>query len=327
MKVITDLGHFNKEKYPNLVVALGNFDGVHLGHQEIIKTISDRAKRIGGLSAVFTFKEHPQRVLLQKEDPPILTSYVHKLYLLKQYGLDLCFLIDFTQELSRQSPEEFVEKIFTQSLGAREICLGFNARFGHNRAGDSKLMGRLSQKLGFQFIEAGPYRVRGEVVSSSLIRSLIREGKLKEASQFLGRPYSFFGTVIKGSGRGSGLGFPTANLDSHSEVMPPEGVYAAWVRILDCQFKGSGQLEDHVIRDHLKGVLNYGRRPTFESTLKPVPEVHILDYDNHLYGNTLEVVIGEWLRAEQNFTSYQALKAQIREDIQTSQKWFEKQIS
>ncbi len=328
MKIVSDLRSFKKQEFPKLVLALGNFDGVHLGHQAIIKTISERAKRIGGVSAVFTFKEHPQRVLHQKEDPQILTSLVHKLYLLQQYGLDLCFLIDFTIDFSKKNPEEFVREIFVDSLGAAEICLGYNARFGHDRSGDSNLMRQLAQKHGFEFLEAPPLKIGSRVVSSSAIRSLIQEGKLAEAEELLGRPYSFFGTIISGSGRGVGLGFPTANLDPHSEVMPPEGVYAASVRILECRLENKGSfslLEEHVVGGHFKAVLNYGRRPTFGSSDAPVPEVHILDLDQDLNEKTVEVVIGKKLRSEHKFENQEALKKQIQKDIEASQNWFQGQ--
>ncbi len=328
MKIVTDLNCFNKKDHRNLIVALGNFDGVHLGHQAIIKKISHRAKQIGGLSAVFTFKEHPQRVLHKKEDPQILTSLIHKLYLLEQYGLDLCFLIDFTADFSKKNPEEFVRQIFIETLGATEICLGFNARFGRDRSGNSDLMNQLAQKYGFAFLEAAPFKIGTRVVSSSAIRSLIQEGNLNKAEELLGRPYSFFGTIVSGSGRGTGLGFPTANLDPHSEVMPPEGVYAAWVRILDCRLEetenGFSSLKEHVVGDHLKAVLNYGKRPTFGKSDKPIPEVHILDYDRDLNEKTVEVTIGERLRSELLFENKEALKIQIQKDIEASQKWFQR---
>ena len=330
MKIITDLKGFQKKEYPNLVVALGNFDGVHLGHLKIISTLRERASKIGGRSAVFTFKEHPQRILHHKEDPTILTSLVHKLFLLKEAEVDLCFLIDFTLALSQKSPEEFIREIFVEQLGAREICLGFNARFGHNRAGDSRLMKQFAERYGFGFLEAPPFEVEGRVGSSSAIRSLVRDGKLSEAAALLGRPDSLFGTVISGSGRGKMLGFPTANLDLHSEVMPPEGVYAVWVRVLSCSFtpakQGWAELQDDVVEDHLKALLNYGRRPTFGAASKPVAEVHLLDFNENLMGKTLEVTICERLRSEKAFSNEEALKNQIKQDIEAGQQWFVKQV-
>lgn len=329
MKIVTDLNCFNKKDHPDLIVALGNFDGVHLGHQAIIKQISECAKQIDGTSAVFTFKEHPQRILHQKENPQILTSLIHKLYLLKRSGLDLCFLIDFTIDFSKKTPEEFVRQIFVEKLGARGICLGYNARFGHDRSGNSQLMNQFAGKYGFKFIESPLLKIGDEVVSSSTIRSFIQEGKLAEAEKLLGRPYSFFGTMVSGSGRGARLGFPTANLDPHSEVMPPEGVYAAWVRILDCRLKETkscfSSFEEHVVGDHLQAVLNYGKRPTFGKTDKSIPEVHIFNFNRDLNEKTVEVVIGKKLRSEHLFENREALKAQIQRDVEESKHWFQRQ--
>ena len=204
--------------------------------------------------------------------------------------------------------------------------MGSSARFGHDRTGTSALMKELAQRHGFQFLEVGPFKVGEQVVSSSLIRSLIREGRLSEAARLLGRPYSFFGTLVAGSGRGKDLGYPTANLDPHSEVMPPEGVYAAWVRILDCQLietePGFGRLQEQVVGDHLQALLNYGRRPTFTRDSRPVPEVHILDFQNRLAHETVEVTVGERLRDERAFQNPEALREQIRSDIEAGRRWF-----
>ncbi|MBI4358729.1 MAG: riboflavin biosynthesis protein RibF [Candidatus Omnitrophica bacterium] len=326
MKIVTDLSQFRKEDYPRLVVALGNFDGVHLGHLEIIKTVRERAAQIGGTASIFTFKEHPQRVLHRREDPPILSSLIHKLFLLKQAGVELCFLVDFTISLSEKNPDAFVRDIFVERLGAREVCLGYNARFGHNRLGDSNLMRQLADQYGFRFFEAPPFQVKGQNVSSSAIRFLVRDGKLEEAGALLGRPYSFFGTVISGSGRGRGLGFPTLNLDPHSEVMPPEGVYATWVRIMECRLmertKGWASFEARLIGARLRALMNYGRRPTFAGDNAAIPEVHILDFDGELNGKTVEVTIGARLRPEVAFRDPEALRKQIREDIEAGQRWF-----
>ncbi|MBI4367923.1 MAG: FAD synthetase family protein, partial [Candidatus Omnitrophica bacterium] len=179
MEIVTDLKRVQKRAFGNLVLALGNFDGVHLGHLEILGLIQKHAQTFRGEAAVFTFKEHPQRILHRKEDPLILTSLIHKLTLLKQAGIRLCFLVDFTAAISEKSPEAFVREVLVDTLGIRAVCLGFNARFGHNRSGDSRLMKQLAEKYRFTFLEAPSYELEGQVVSSSLIRSLVREGKLK----------------------------------------------------------------------------------------------------------------------------------------------------
>ena len=325
MKIVTDLARFDKKKFPKLVIALGNFDGVHRGHLEMIRMIREEAKKLGAFAAVFTFREHPQRILHRKENPPILTSLVHKLLLLQQAGLDLCILIDFTEALSQKEPDEFIRDIFVDRLGAKVVCMGFNARFGRNRSGDIKKMDELSHQYGFSFLQAPAFQVSGETVSSSMIRSLVKEGRLEQAAVLLGRPYSFFGTVVPGSGRGREIGFPTANLDPHSEVMPPEGVYAVWVRSLLCELVpnegGFTELQVSKGSASYQGVLNYGRRPTFESGENVVPEVHLLNFSDDLTGKTIEVTIGRRLRDERTFSSREALRCQIEIDIQESHQW------
>lgn len=329
MNIITDLSRFNKEDYPNLVVGLGNFDGVHLAHQKILGLIRERASGLAGVSAVFTFREHPQRVLHRRENPPILTSVVHKLYLLKQLGIDLCFLAEFTVPFSRKSAEDFVVDVLVRKLGAKEVCLGFNARFGFQRSGDSALMRRLEERYSFTFVEGPPVHVRDQIVSSSVIRSHIEAGRLAEASELLGRPYSFVGTVVRGSGRGKHLGYPTANLDPQSEVLPPQGVYAAWIRIWDLRLveskSGVMSLEGSIAAGHLKAVMNYGVRPTFGKASRAIPEVHILDDDEDLSGKTVEVIVGKRLREECTFRDEESLTSQIKLDVERSEKWFAEQ--
>lgn len=327
MEIITDLGGLKNSSFQNLVLAVGNFDGVHLGHQALLGQIQKKALELGARAAVFTFREHPQRVLHAKEEPPILTSLIHKLVLLQRAGLDLCILADFTEPFSQMSPEDFVKNILLDTLGAREICMGSGARFGRGRSGDRTLVERLAGQYGFHFFEAPAVTVQGAVISSTLIRNLIRDGKLTEAGGLLGRPYSFFGTVTTGDGRGRTIGFPTVNLDPHSEVMPPEGVYAVWFEVLDLEWV---QVTSHksVLKEGLKtvrrqAVLNYGRRPTFGDGGKAIPEAHILDFDGNLDGKTVEVTFGPRLRSEQRFSSAETLKRQIQEDIRAARKSFQ----
>lgn len=326
MKIVTDLSKFDKRSWPRLVVALGNFDGVHLGHRRILEIVCQRAREIGGASAVFTFREHPQRVLRAPRAPKILTSLIHKLFLLEQSGIDLCFLIDFSISFSKMSAEAFVREELIETLGAREICMGFNARFGRNREGDSRLMQKLAETERFHFVEAAPYRVGETIVSSSTIRSLVETGRLSEAALLLGRPYSFFGDVVSGSGRGKVLGFPTANVNPHSEILPPEGVYAVRVRIVDCELVAEqapfSRLEKHFVGAVQEGIMNYGRRPTFGELEEAIAEIHIFNFQDRLYDKTLEVEIGYQIRNEKKFSDPNQLRNQIIDDIQAAKKWF-----
>lgn len=326
MDVINDLSHFDKKKYPPLVVALGNFDGVHLGHQLIIDSIKKRALEINSKSAVFTFHQHPRRVLAKGEAPKILTSTFHKLFLLDKFKVDVCFLIEFTKDFSEIKAEPFVKEILLETIGTKDICLGFNARFGHNRSGDVSLMKKLSKKMDFNFIETQPFKANHHVVSSSLIRDLVIHGHLDEASHLLGRQYSFFGTVVKGKGRGAGLGFPTANLDPHSEVMPPEGVYPVLIRLVEAEVlenpDGSRYFKDSDSRLIYHAIMNYGKRPTFGEDSVAVPEVHVLNFHENLLNKTVEVILGQKLRGEVKFPNEQALCIQIKADIIKAKEWF-----
>jgi riboflavin kinase / FMN adenylyltransferase len=329
MRVVTDLSQFDKSSCQSLILGLGNFDGLHLGHQKIIEIIQERARIKKGVAAVFTFREHPQRVLHQKDDPPILTSLIHKLHLLERSGVDVCFLVDFTMSFSKQKAAEFVSHVFVDQLGASEICLGFNARFGKDRAGDSGTMKALAAQLGIYFLEVPATVIGEQVISSSFIRSLVKTGDLEGAQKFLGRPYSFFGNVVKGTGRGKELGFPTLNLDIHSEVMPFEGVYAVWVTLLDAQLKAQKKCStfgSQIVKQKLRAVLNYGTRPTFGGNSKPIPEIHFLNYKENIPSHmTIEVTFGKRLRDEKRFENSEGLKKQIKSDISNAIKWFQKE--
>jgi riboflavin kinase / FMN adenylyltransferase len=328
MKIVTDLSQFDKRAYSNLVVALGNFDGFHRGHQKIVSMAKALAEDTNGVSSVLTFREHPQRVLKGKEGPQILTSLLHKLVLLRDSGVDVCFLVDFSTAFSTQSPEAFVSELLVGQLGAKGICLGFNARFGRARGGDSQLMAQLAKKHGFQFLEAPPLMDNDDVISSSLIRRYVREGKLKQAGALLGHPYSFFGNIVPGSKRGRELGTPTLNLDAQNEVLPPEGVYTVWARILTCELEaksaGVVALRQEVMQQDLSALMNYGRRPTFGDVDQAVPEIYFLRFNELVTTGIVEVTIGERLRDEKKFSNTEALKDQIQKDILLAKEWFSK---
>ena len=328
MRILTDLEFFRPNPDLPLILALGNFDGMHLGHQALLTRVIDKARKRKGISAVFTFLEHPQRILHPESRPSLLSSPVHKLFLLDQLGVALCFLVPFTREFSRMAPSIFVEEILVKRLGVSQVCLGYNARFGHERKGDAVLMQALASKHGFLFEEMPPVRAARDFVSSSRIRKLIEGGNLEEAGEALGRPFSIFATVVKGAGRGTGLGTPTANLEPESEILPPEGVYPVTLRMIHCEpiaevSQGDKEFKMNPPGPWLEGVLNYGRRPTFEKEkARPVPEVFIFDFRGELYGKTLEIVFHPPLRREIAFSSSQALQAQIAQDIQTARAYF-----
>lgn len=327
--VVTNLAKFQKKDHESLVVALGNFDGVHVGHQAILNQIKAYAKDIKGKAAVLTFDEHPQRVLHKKGDPLLLTSFHQKLALLNQHGIALCILEKFTLNFSKQSPEKFVEDILVKQLGAKAVCMGFNAKFGHDRSGDAQAMHALAEKFHFSFLEVKPVEAGRVSVSSTEIRTHIAKGDLNAVQEFLGRSFSIYGVVERGSGRGIQIGFPTANLRLESEVLPPHGVYAVKVNIVEDAVKKTDDgfdFEKKMLQKGLFGVLNYGFRPTFGKGQKASMEVHLLGEKQDFLGKTLEVIFIQKLRDEMKFENPALLASQIKQDINNAKLAFSGKI-
>lgn len=327
MIVWTNLKNYKHTSKAPLIVALGNFDGVHIGHQAILKKVVDRAKKVKGVPAALTFAEHPQRVLHHETAPRLLTSAQHRFFLLQEQKIDVCFLLHFTQAFAKTEAETFVRDWLVGALDVREIHLGYNAHFGNDRKGDAQLMTRLAQELGFEFSEASPVQMDGEYVSSTLIRKAIGNGDLARAEKFLGRPFSIFASVVRGKSRGKSLGFPTANLRPHSEILPPRGVYPVEVRESNFHMKKTktkGQLIfiSEKPSKWRKGILNYGVRPTFERNNLEVSEVFLFDYSGDLYGKTLEVVFHPKIREEKTFKDAGELVKAIAQDISQAKSYF-----
>ena len=326
MRILSGLDLFRTDPAKPLVLALGNFDGIHLGHQRVLNKVLQDARSAKGIAAVFTFREHPQQVLNPSVQPQLLSSVPQKIFILNRLGIDCCFLVSFTQDFSKLEPEEFVRKILVERLNVRKVYLGFNARFGRDRNGDSALMKKMSEKFNFEFEQVEPVKLGGDLVSSSRIRNLVQTGKFKEASECLGRPFAIFRKVIRGDGRGKTLGYPTANLEMSGQLLPPEGVYPVNVRIMEektRQGASEGIEEIHFEEKSgwLAGVLNFGTRPTFNKEEKTL-EVHILEFDRPLYGLFLEIIFHPRLRSERTFDGVEALKDQIRKDIAQTRSYF-----
>jgi riboflavin kinase/FMN adenylyltransferase len=289
-------GHSHK-----VCLAIGVFDGVHLGHQRVIGQARDDARATGGTSVVLTFDPHPMRVLAPEKAPRLLTATEHKLSLIEKLGVDACLLLTFDKPFSLTPPERFIDAVARQTNQLQEICVGTRFRFGHERAGDVRMMEALAPKYGFVAKEIKSVTLGEEMISSTAIRKHVLNGRLERAAAMLGRPFSILGSVEPGDHRGRELGFPTANLNAHDEVLPPDGVYAARVVVAD---------------EELGGVVNIGVRPTFAGSQPPrLLEVHILDFVGELYGRNIEVRFLSKLRDEQKFASTEALKAQITADI------------
>ncbi len=298
MKVFHSLSELSEIPGP-LCVAIGVFDGVHLGHQALIRRAMQEAERLGGSAVVLTFHPHPARVLRPDSAPHLLTSTPHKLRLIEELGCQFLLQIKFDAAFAAQPPEVFIEALTRSAPSLRMVCVGHNWAFGKGRAGNVALLAALGEKFGFETLEIEPVEIDGELVSSTRIRKAVEAGDFDTARRFLGRDYTILGTVQPGAGRGRGIGFPTANLSAHNERFPPNGVYAVRV-LLDSRW--------------FEGVANVGVRPTVANALDRVLEVYIFDFSGDLYGHDLEVKFERFLRPEQKFSSIEELRAQIARD-------------
>lgn len=336
MQIIPDLQKYKARSSRPIILALGNFDGFHLGHQKLMRYVVAQARKHHGLAAVLTFPQHPHSILHPHRKPMMLTSIEQKLFYLAESGIDLCFLQSFTPSFSKMSPQDFVEKVLVKKLHIREICMGHDAHFGRGRKGDTRLMERLAKANGFLFRKMKPVVSGGEPVSSSRVRELLLRGEVEKAQRCLGRPFSMFGKVIHGKGHGFHLGFPTANLEVHSEILLPLGVYIASARFLraqratlNAQRKGSKQLRcalsvARCASKWLPGVMNYGRRPTYPKaeTPHPVLELHLLDFKRRVYNKRMEIALHRFLRPEQKFSTEDALIVKIRKDVLAARRYY-----
>lgn len=340
MKIITDLREFQNKTSKPIVLALGNFDGFHRGHQKLLRYVKAQARKHQALAAALTFRQHPHHILYPKQKPLLLSSLEQKLFYLAQAGMDLCFFQSFTPAFSRLSAREFVEKILVRKLHVREVCMGYDAHFGYRREGDARKMRLLAKEHGFLFRSMEPVLIGKTPVSSSLVRKLLLQGKMEKVRECLGRPFSLFGKVVHGKGHGIHLGFPTANLEIHSDVLIPLGVYAASGRFLNCGPRKRGQADfskknrRYFLRTEsvpkksacppwLPGVVNFGKRPTYPAfeTPKPVLELHLLNYGGELYGETMEVALHQFLRPEKKFAAEDSLIRQIGQDVRDAQNY------
>ncbi len=300
-------------------VALGMFDGVHLGHKQIISKTVEYAKAKGLKSAVVTLTKHP-RLLVQGSAPPLLTDLDSKIQIFKELGIDCVLLLDFTPELKDMSPEDYVKKFLMDTLKAKFISVGYNHHFGKNRAGGPDFLKKWVDDNNCELYLCEPVRASDEVVSSSRIREYVLEGNVKKAAALLGREYFIRGSVIKGDQIGRELGFPTANLKYPAEIaVPKEGVYSAKVKILN-------KIDDLELSAHsdnkgelFNAAVNIGLRPTFKDDGLKTIEAHILDFNEDIYDKEIEIIFIDRLRDEKKFDSKESLIEQIKSDISSVQ--------
>lgn len=321
MQIIQDLQNYRTRSPKPVILALGNFDGFHLGHQKLLRYVVSQARLHRGLAAVLTFPQHPHSILHPGRKPMMLTSVEQKLFYLAQAGIDLCFLQSFTPAFAKMTPQDFARKILVKKIGVREVCMGYDAHFGRARRGDTALMAELARANGFLFRKMDPVMAGGEPVSSSRVRELLMKGEIEKAGECLGRPFSMFGKVVHGKGHGFHLGFPTANLEVHSEILLPLGVYIASARFLPRSF-----LRGAAPGKWLPGAANFGKRPTYpkKETPRPVLELHLLDFKKKLYGKMMEIALHHFIRPEKKFSNEEDLKERIRQDVLCARHYYKK---
>lgn len=292
--------------FRNPVVALGNFDGLHLGHEAIVGRTLQRAQEQGGDPIVFTFHPHPISVLAPARAPALITSLARRLHHLRESGVAGVVVQRFTRAFAAREPRAFVEQFLLAGLGAAQVVVGFDVTFGRNRAGTPDVLRELGRELGFGVDVVGPLTLDERKVSSSQVRKAILAGEVRAASELLGRPHEVLGLVRVGDRRGATIGFPTANILPRGGMLPPDGVYAVRVVV-----RG----DDTVYG----GVANLGTNPTFGGVGRRL-ETHLFDFDGDLYGRLLEVGLVERLRGEVKFDSVDALVAQIRADADAARR-------
>lgn len=308
---------------PPRVVTIGFFDGIHVGHRRLFGELLRWAKDLGAEPAVVTFDRHPLEVL-RGRGPLRILSLRHRMALLAGEGIGVTVCIPFTRDLSLWSPEEFLERVSKEALGARYILFGFDGAFGHDRKGTHDYVASRADVLGVTVRQASVERVEGERASSTLVRRALVEGDLERLTRLLGRTPSVIGRVVRGDARGRTLGFPTANLDVEGAALPPTGVYFAEVERLAapiCAVEPSSDRSEIPRRwgtgERLGALVNVGKRPTFEgvSGSDATVEIHIVDYEGDLYGSCLELRFLARHRPEMKFEGADGLVAQIRSDV------------
>jgi len=305
MKIIKGIENL-KRSLRNPVVTLGNFDGVHLGHQQILKRVKQEASKIRGQGVVITFEPHPLKVLAPEKFLPLLTPFRKKMTLIAESGIEIVLCIEFSLKFSEIVPSEFIKSTLVEKVKVKKVIIGYNYHFGRGQTGDAQTLREAGKTFDFGVEVVDPLRVGDTIVSSSRIRDLIQRGEVEEASKLLGRDYPIIGKVVEGQKRGGTLGFPTANLEVSDELYPKMGVYA--VEVVWHQ-------------QHFAGLANIGSNPTFSTQTGKSKEsfsleVHILDFNRQIYGKEIEVRFKKRIRDEVRFESPSLLIEQIKKDIQ-----------
>jgi riboflavin kinase/FMN adenylyltransferase len=293
-----------QHKFKNPAITIGNFDGVHMGHQALFRRVKQWAGELNGESIVVTFDPHPMEVLFPKKAPSFITSHRQKLELIASCGIDATIVIPFNHEFAQISAREFVEVILVEKIGTRAIVVGNDYRFGHSRVGDIPFLRQLGEQYGFKVEIVTAIRMDDIPVSSTSIRQMIANGNIREANMLLGRPFEVSGTVIEGRKRGVGLGFPTANIRMPAVASPRTGVYV---------------VEAEVDGKRYGGAANLGYNPTFGDVELSL-ETHLFDFNQDIYGKPITIRFIDRLRDEKRFSGPEELRSQIEKDVETAKR-------
>lgn len=292
-----------------VIVTVGTFDGVHLGHWSVLREIGSRAAACDGRSVLVTFDPHPLRIVRPAAAPPLLTTLEEKKAVLAESPLDYVVLVAFTPELRRYSPRRFVTEFLLGRLGMSELVIGYDHGFGRGRSGDVDTLRAIAAECGFRVDVVEAVNTEETAISSTVIRRALLEGRLRDANRALGRPYPIAGVVVRGDGRGRDLGFPTANIvvAGADKLIPGAGIYACWANVGEQRFMGA---------------LHIGPRPTFPGA-EPTVEVHLLDFDDSIYGQRIRLELVEALRAVAAFDTVETLKEQMARDVDRTRRLLE----
>jgi len=307
MKIIRNLKEI-KNPLPNPVITIGNFDGVHIGHQRVIKQVVNRAKEEKGTSFIFTFAPHTRKLLNQQKAPLLLNTEAQKIELISTLKPEYLYITEFNSSFASMEAEDFVKEIMVNKLNIKVIYFSSGFAFGYQRKGNISLLKKLSSQYDFEVVEVKPIRMNGTMVNSSAIRELIIEGKLEEVAQFLGRDYFVDGVVVSGVKRGRKLRYPTANIRPENELLPGNGVYLSQLKLG---------------RQIINGLTNVGVRPTFAAGEKAV-ESYLFDFKQKIYGQGVRLFFLKKVRDEKKFKDSEQLSKQIEKDIGEARLFFSK---
>lgn len=312
MKIIKDLREIERDE--KTVITLGTFDGLHLGHQRIVDLVLQKSRQSSGRNFLITFDPHPRKIVPGRNGVKLLSTLEEKKSILEKLGLENLFVIEFTNEFSKQTPEQFVEKYLVKGIGLKEIVIGYDHHFGKGRDGNFELLQKMGEKFNFTVDVVPEFMMEGETVSSTKIRNALLAGDVVKANKMLGRFYSFKGKVVNGDDRGKDLGFPTANLSIENEdkLIPAKGIYASECIIDDEKYYG---------------LLSLGSRPTFYTDGKIIPEFYIFDFNKNIYGKMLEVCLVEKIRDEEKFNSVDELISRMKKDEEMGKEILRKLIN